>query len=209
VPGQVRHPLFARFAAWVAAREGELEHDLRRETLRGLRGRVVEVGAGSGASFEHYPEGVSEIVAVEPEPTLRAKAVEAAREAGRVRVVDAVADDLPFEDGSFDAAVVMGVLCSVPSQPDALAELRRVVRPGGELRFYEHVIGTSRRVSTLQRALAPGLAQVFGGCRADRDTGPAIARAGFRIERYRRFVVRGRAMDAPTATRLLGTARRP
>jgi hypothetical protein len=71
------------------------------------------------------------------------------------------------------------------------------------------VIGTSTRVSALQRALAPGLAKMFGGCRADRDTGLAIERAGFRIERYRRFVVRGRAIDAPTATRLLGVARRP
>jgi ubiquinone/menaquinone biosynthesis C-methylase UbiE len=206
---EVRHPLFARFAAFIASRESDPERDLRRETLAGLSGRVVEIGSGSGPNFQHYPEAVTELVAVEPEANLRAKAVEAARESGRpIRVVDAVAGDLPFEDGSFDAAVAVLVLCSVPSQVDALAELRRVVRPGGELRFYEHVIGTSKRLAGAQRALAPGLAKVFGGCRADRDTGAAIEQAGFRIERYRRFLVRN-FKDAPAAPRILGAARRP
>jgi ubiquinone/menaquinone biosynthesis C-methylase UbiE len=209
MPDEVRHPLFARFAAFIASRESDPERDLRRETVAGLSGRVIEIGSGSGPNFPHYPEAVTEIVAVEPEENLRAKAVEAARESGRpIRVVDAVADDLPFEDGSFDAAVAVLVLCSVPSQAGALAELRRVVRPGGELRFYEHVLGTSKRLTSLQRALAPGLAKVFGGCRADRDTGAAIEQAGFRIERCRRFLTR-KLVDAPAAPRILGVARRP
>jgi ubiquinone/menaquinone biosynthesis C-methylase UbiE len=209
VAAEIKHPLFARFATWVASREGDPEHDLRRETLAGLSGRVIEIGSGSGPNFAHYPDAVSEIVAVEPEENLRAKADEAARASGRpVRVIEAVADDLPFADESFDAAVAVGVLCSVPSQAAALAELRRVVRPGGELRFYEHVIGTSRRVAGVQRAVAPGLAKVFGGCRADRDTRAAIEQAGFRIQRYRRFV-RRTLIDAPTAPRILGNARRP
>jgi ubiquinone/menaquinone biosynthesis C-methylase UbiE len=205
----VEHPLFARFAAFIASNEGDAEQGFRRETLAGLRGRVIEIGSGSGPNFFHYPETVTEVVSVEPEPNLRAKAIEAARESGRpIRVVDAVADDLPFEDGTFDAAVAVLVLCSVPSQPAALAELRRVLRPGGELRFYEHVIGTSKRLAGLQRALAPALAQVFGGCRADRDTGAAIEDAGFRMERYRRFLTHKFA-DAPAAPRILGVARRP
>jgi ubiquinone/menaquinone biosynthesis C-methylase UbiE len=147
-------------------------------------------------------------VAVEPEAHLRARASEAARESGRpIRVIDALADDLPFEDGAFDAAVAVLVLCSVPSQPAALTELRRVVRPGGELRFYEHVIGSSKRLAGVQKALAPSLARVFGGCRADRDTGKAIEAAGFEIERCRRFLMRS-LIDAPAAPRILGTARR-
>jgi ubiquinone/menaquinone biosynthesis C-methylase UbiE len=206
--GEVDHPLFARFAEFVAKREGDEEVGRRREVLAGLSGRVIEIGSGSGPNFRHYPEAVSELVAVEPEDHLRAKAEESARESGRpIRVIDALADDLPFEDGSFDAAVAVLVLCSVPSQAAALAELRRVVRPGGELRFYEHVIGTSRRLAGLQRALAPGLARVFGGCRADRDTGAAIEAAGFRIERSRRFLERS-FMEAPAAPRILGVARR-
>jgi ubiquinone/menaquinone biosynthesis C-methylase UbiE len=208
VATEVDHPLFARFAAFIASREGDVEVDYRREALAGLRGRVVEIGSGSGPNFPHYPDTVIEVVAVEPEGHLRAKAIEAAgRAALPIRVVDAVADQLPFEDGSFDAAVAVLVLCSVPDQPAALAELHRVVRPGGELRFYEHVVGSSRRLAGLQRLLAPGLAKVFGGCRADRDTGSAIAAAGFRMERQRRFLTRKLA-DAPAAPRILGTARR-
>jgi ubiquinone/menaquinone biosynthesis C-methylase UbiE len=205
----VDHPLFARFAAFVAAREGDEDVDLRKETLAGLTGRVIEIGSGSGPNFAHYPETVSEVVSVEPEQHLRAMAEEEARRSARpIRVIDAVADKLPFEDGSFDAAVAVLVLCSVPSQATALEELRRVVRPGGELRFYEHVIGTSKRLAGMQRALAPGLAKVFGGCRADRDTGAAIERAGFRMERYRRFLIRN-LPEAPAAPRILGVARRP
>jgi ubiquinone/menaquinone biosynthesis C-methylase UbiE len=205
---EVDHPLFARFAEFIASSEGPVEVDRRRETLAGLRGRVIEIGSGSGPNFHHYPDAVTELIAVEPEAHLRAKAIEAARESGKpIRVVDAVADRLPFEDGHFDAAVAVLVLCSVPSQAAALGELHRVVRPGGELRFYEHVIGTSRRLSALQRSLAPGLAKVFGGCRADRDTGRAIEEAGFRIERNRRFLIRTIA-EVPAAPRILGAARR-
>jgi ubiquinone/menaquinone biosynthesis C-methylase UbiE len=208
MPAEVNHPLFARLAAFIAAREGPVEEGRRRETLAGLTGRVIEIGSGSGPNFRHYPNEVSELIAVEPEAHLRATAVEAARESARpIQVVDAVADRLPFEDGAFDAAVAVLVLCSVPSQAAALAELHRVVRPGGELRFYEHVIGTSRRLSLLQRSLAPGLSQVFGGCRADRDTGRAIEKAGFKIERCRRFLIRT-LNEAPAAPRILGTARR-
>lgn len=205
---EVEHPLFARFAAFIAASEGPIEQGRRRETVAGLSGRVIEIGSGSGPNFAHYPESVSELVAVEPEPNLRAKAQEAARDSGRpIQVIDAVADRLPFDDGAFDAAVAVLVLCSVPSQAAALAELHRVVRPGGELRFYEHVIGTSKRLSVLQRSLAPGLARVFGGCRADRDTGRAIEAAGFRIERNRRFLIRT-LNEVPAAPRILGAARR-
>jgi SAM-dependent methyltransferase len=204
----VEHPLFARVAAFLASREGDVERDYRRETLAGVSGRVIEIGSGSGPNFPYYPDAVTELVSVEPEPNLRAKAIEAAHASGRpITVVDAVADRLPFEDGRFDAAVAVLVLCSVPDQAAALAELHRVLRPGGELRFYEHVIGSSRRLATVQRAMAPGLAKVFGGCRADRDTGAAIEAAGFRLESYRRFL-RRTVMDAPAAPRILGVARR-
>src|SRR4051794_7422805 len=104
----------------------------RRELLDGLEGRVVEIGAGTGASFRHYPLGVSEVVAVEPEPYLHALATQAARGAAvPVRVVDATAEALPLDDGSCDAAVASLVLCSVADPAVALAELRRVLRPGG------------------------------------------------------------------------------
>src|SRR3954470_8369162 len=135
------HPLFARL--WIKASpkaedKGAGAH--RDDMLAGLSGRVLELGAGNGLNFAHYPATVTEVVAVEPEPTLRAAAQTAAGEAPvPVRVVEGVADRLPAEEGEFDAAVASLVLCSVPDQASALAELKRVIRPGGDLRFYEHV----------------------------------------------------------------------
>ena len=109
---------------------------------------MIEVGAGNGLNFPHYPADVEELVAVEPEEYLRERAVAAVRTAPvPIRVLDGVAGRLPAGDGSFDAAVVSGVLCSVPDQGSALADLRRVLRPGGELRFYEHVRGGIPRAS--------------------------------------------------------------
>ena len=182
---EVRHPLFARaFHRLSRLMERELGSQ-RDELLAGLCGRVLELGAGNGASFAHYPGTVDEVIAVEPEPYLRAKATQAAARAPRpVTVVDAVADALPVEDAGIDAAVCSLVLCSVPDQASALAELRRVLRAGGELRFLEHVRsptpGKARAQALLDRSGAwPKLA---GGCHCARDTAAAIAGAGFQIE---------------------------
>ena len=148
-------PIFARMLARAAVceeRRGGAEH--RRRLLADLSGRVVELGAGSGVSFAHYPGTVTELVAVEPEEHLRAMAQEAAREAPvPVTVVEGVADALPLDDASMDAGVVTAVLCSVPDPAAALAELRRVIRPGGELRFFEHVAADTPRLARFQRVL--------------------------------------------------------
>jgi ubiquinone/menaquinone biosynthesis C-methylase UbiE len=207
---QVNHPLFARFLAFVASRtEGGEEDELRRELLAGLRGRVIEVGAGTGPNFRLYPETVSEVVAVEPEDYLRSKAEEAAARAERpISLVDAVADSLPFEDASFEAAVVAQVLCSVPDQATALAELRRILKPGGELRFYEHVLARHPRFARFQRLAGLVTPHLAGGCHPNRDTGRAIEDAGFAIERCRRFNFRQSALDLPVTPRILGAARR-
>jgi ubiquinone/menaquinone biosynthesis C-methylase UbiE len=188
--------------------EGTEEDDIRRELVAGLSGRVIEIGSGTGPNFRLYPDAVSELVAVEPEDYLRARAEEAAgRAAPPVRMVDALADELPFEDRSFDAAVAAQVLCSVPSQATALAELRRVLRPGGELRFYEHVIARQPRYARFQRVAGRVTPHVAGGCHPDRDTGRAIEQAGFTIERCRRFIFRSSLLDLPVAPRILGVAR--
>ena len=207
---EVRHPLFARFLAFVSARaEGGEEDDIRRELLAGLSGRVVEVGAGTGPNFRLYPGTVTEIVAVEPEKYLRAKAEATAAQSRRaIRLVDAIADRLPFEDASFDAAVAAQVLCSVPSQATALVELRRVLKPGGELRFYEHVLARDSRRARFQRLAGRVTPHVAGGCHPDRDTGRAIEEAGFAIERCRRFSFQPTLLDLPVAPRILGVARR-
>jgi ubiquinone/menaquinone biosynthesis C-methylase UbiE len=181
---------------------------LRQELLAGVSGRVVEVGAGNGINFEHYPQGVSELIAVEPEPYLRRQAESAAAEAPvPVRVVSAVAASLGLPAGSVDALVVCGVLCSVPDQREALSEFRRVLRTGGELRFYEHV--RSRRGSFVrwQRCVDGPWSRAMGGCHTDRDTLGAIVDAGFRIERCRGFAFPPAARLYPVAPRILGVAR--
>jgi SAM-dependent methyltransferase len=207
-----RRPLFARCLARSAAIAERKGADvLRRRLVDGLAGRVVEIGAGSGIQFRHYPATVGEVVAIEPEPTLRAMATEAAREAPvPVRVLDGLADALPLDDASVDAAVCAGVLCSVDDPAAALRELARVIRPGGELRFYEHVASPRPRAAALQRALdASGLwGRAMGGCHAARRTDAAIATAGFAIERLERFSFRPTVLDIPVAPKAFGSARR-
>ena len=168
------------------------------------------MGAGAGSNFGHYPATVDEVVAVEPEPFLRERAREAAgRAAVRIEVVDGVADALPAQDGSFDAAVACLVLCTVPDQARALAELRRVLRPGGELRFYEHIRSDRRAVALSQRAVdAVFWPRAFGGCHTARDTPAAIAAAGFDVEDQRSMWVNPMPIAFPVATHAIGRARR-
>jgi ubiquinone/menaquinone biosynthesis C-methylase UbiE len=205
----VKHPLFARGYAWLARKEDEAGNfDNRRELLAGLSGRVIEVGSGIGSNFAHYPETVTEVVAVEPEPYLRQRSEQAAATAPvPVRVIDGVADELPVEDASLDAGVVSLVLCSVPDQDAALSELHRKIKPGGELRFYEHVISNRESRRRVQRLLDKTFyPRVAGGCHLTRDTREAIDRAGFIVQRSRRFPFPPGKLGIP---HILGSARRP
>jgi ubiquinone/menaquinone biosynthesis C-methylase UbiE len=207
----VHHPVFARLYERISAtadRRGGDRH--RAELLDGLAGRVIEVGAGNGRNFSHYPSGVSEVLAVEPEAKLRESAhARVARARVAVRVVDGVADRLPAEEGSFDAGVASLVLCTVPDPDAALAELRRVIRPGGELRFYEHVVSQRRGTARLERALdATVYPHLAGGCHLARDTLAAIEHAGFEIRSCRRFAF-GPSALGPQVAHILGTASAP
>jgi len=208
---QVSNPLFARFFDRFAAKDkGRGEDDLRRELLAGLSGRVVEVGPGNGINFEHYPDSVSELIAVEPEPYLRGAAERTAASIELdVRVVEGVAEELPIETGSAEAVVVAGVLCSVPDQAAALAEFRRVLRPGGELRFYEHVRSRRPGFARFQDLSALVWPRLMGGCQPNRETLAAIERAGYRIERCRGFGFPANARAYPVRPRILGVACAP
>lgn len=143
-------------------------------------------------------------MAVEPEAYLRCRAMHSAsRAAVPVTVIDGTADALPAEDASFDVAVASLVLCSVGDQSAALTELYRVLRAGGELRFYEHVISQRPRAAGLEERLDEWNVwpRIFGGCHVARDTATAIEAAGFVIERRRRF---------PNGlSHVLGVARKP
>lgn len=183
------------------------QNERRRRLLSGLSGRVVEIGAGTGLTFSHYPPTVTSVLAVEPDPRRRRAAGRAARSACvPIVVVDAVGEELPMPDAVADAAVASLALCSVASITDALAELRRVLRPMGELRFFEHVLAERGPRRLLQRASAPVYARVPGGCHIDRDTVASIASAGFAIERCDRFMHADGALE-PALPHVLGIAR--
>ncbi|KNB53883.1 class I SAM-dependent methyltransferase [Streptomyces caatingaensis] len=209
----VHHPLFARFyakAGPVLDRRAGMA-DRRRELLAGLSGRVIEVGAGQGLNFPYYPRAVSEVVAVEPERLLRRRAAQAAVRCGvPVDVVPAVAEALPVKSEAFDAAVVSLVLCSVRDVPRALAELRRVLRPGGELRFFEHGVADGGVLPAVQRALDRTVwPRLFGGCHTSRDPLAAIGAAGFAIGTWRRLRVPDGPVRLPSSPCVTGVAVRP
>jgi SAM-dependent methyltransferase len=206
---RVSHPLFARLYIRGSRRCVPEEDAHRRRLVDGLSGRVIEVGAGNGLNFPFYPATVEQVLAVEPEPLLRAAAVEAARTASvPTTVVDGVAARLPAEDESFDAGVASLMLCSVRDQERALAEFHRVIRPGGELRFYEHVVAERPAGRRLQRLADVTLwPHVAGGCHLSRDTAAEIAGAGFVVERCERFLFS--PVGIPRIPHILGIARRP
>jgi ubiquinone/menaquinone biosynthesis C-methylase UbiE len=207
---QVSHPLCARlYAKQANGAESKGLADQRRTMLDGLAGSVVEIGAGNGLNFDHYPSSVTVVHAFEPDPYLRRLAVAAAAATPlSISVGEARAEELPLEDTSVDAAVASLVLCSVKDIDRAVCELHRVLRPGGELRFNEHVVSDHRVWRTLQRAADATLwPAVSGGCHLARDTRAALEEGGFEVEQVTRFGFRVSALDPPKS-HLLGIARR-
>lgn len=208
----VHHPVFARFYARMSV-TADLKGgvaDRREELLAGLSGRVIEIGAGNGLNFAHYPGAVSEVVAIEPERSLRQLAAGAALRADvPVDVVPGTAEALPVKSEAFDAAVVSLVLCTVRDLPRALAEIKRVLRPGAELRFFEHTLAPGRALAAAQRAADRTLwPLLFGGCHTARDTVTAIEDAGFELGVYRRFRIPDSGVQLPSSPCVLGVARR-
>ncbi|MCN9243369.1 class I SAM-dependent methyltransferase [Streptomyces sp. RY43-2] len=209
----VRHPLFARYYARVVGpgleKAGITRY--RRRLLAELSGSVLEIGAGNGLNFPHYPSEVRQVLAVEPEPRLRGLAEQAARTAPvDVRVVDGRAEQLPVPDASFDAVVACLTLCSVADQGAALGEIRRVLRPGGRLRFFEHVRADTPGMRRVQRAMDATLWPLLaGGCHTGRDTRTAMATAGFILTQVETFAFPETRIPLPAATHILGTAELP
>jgi ubiquinone/menaquinone biosynthesis C-methylase UbiE len=143
----------------------------RRRLLAHARGGVLEVGAGTGLNLELYPEGISEIVLVEPEPAMARRLEQRVRALARTaRIVRAEAEALPFPDGAFDTLVCTLVLCSVGDPARALSEFRRVLRPEGSLLFLEHVRSDDPGTARLQSRINPVWRFVSNGCNCNRHT---------------------------------------
>ncbi|MDZ7731128.1 MAG: class I SAM-dependent methyltransferase [Natrialbaceae archaeon] len=138
--------------------------------LEGLSGRVLEIGAGTGANFPYVDGEDIEYHAIEPDPHMRSRAVETATETGlAVDLHDSRAESLPFDDGSFDAVVAGLVFCTIEDPDTALDEVVRVLRSGGEFRFLEHVHG-SGITGVGQDFIEPLWSRLAGGCRLTRDS---------------------------------------
>ena len=196
-----QHPRFARaFARFVPGmdRRGAAGH--RRAIVSPLSGRVVEIGAGTGATFRFYPPAVNDVLALEPDDYLRAIATREARDAPvPVRVQRGHSEAIPVAGGSVDAVVVSLLLCSVPDQGRALAEISRVLRPGGILAFYEHVRSHNRILAAGEDLITPAFCRVAGGCHPNRDTVQAITEAGFVVDELQRFGFSVRRFVPPVA----------
>ena len=152
----------------------------RRELVAGARGRVVEIGAGTGLNLPHYSDRVEELVLTEPEPAMRRKLARRCERVGRAaRISDASALHLPFRDASVDTVVSTLVLCTVPDPEAALREIARVLRPGGQLLFIEHIRSGSRLLAAYQDVMLRPWRGFAGGCVCNRPTLQLMQACGF------------------------------
>jgi SAM-dependent methyltransferase len=197
---------FARVGPRMDAR-GAAAH--RRRLVEAAYGAVVEIGAGYGATFAYYPSAVTSVLALEPDPTLRALALAGAAKAPvPVAVHDGVAESLPAADETVDVVVSSLVLCSVANQSAVLAEVLRVLRPGGLLLFYEHVRSEHRVLAAVEDLLTPLWSRVGGGCHLNRDTAAGIAEAGLTLQNVERFGFSALPGN-PRLAHILGAAAKP
>ena len=156
-------------------------NEMRRGLVADASGRVLEIGAGTGANFPHYNGGIESLVVTEPQAAMVRRLHRAAHEqAPHAQVLRAPAEDLPFEDDSFDTVVSTLVLCGVDDQPRALREARRVLRPGGRLLFIEHVRADDPGLARLQDRMN-WLNRIVAGCDCNRPTLSTIAETGFTV----------------------------
>jgi ubiquinone/menaquinone biosynthesis C-methylase UbiE len=181
-----KNPWFARlYDPLLAPLEWLVLRRARREVVAEAKGLVLEVGAGTGLNLPHYRRA-KQVVATDPDPEMLRRAEPRARKA-TVPVCLVVADGqaLPFPDAVFDTVVATCVLCSIPDPDAAFREMRRVLRPSGEVRLLEHVRAASPRIGRLQDRLTPAWSRIAGGCHLNRKTIQSAERTGFAVELIR------------------------
>lgn len=208
-PTTLNHPFFARIWKFMSSHETEWLHDRRRENLDGLSGRVLEVGAGTGTNFAFYPPTVTEVVAVEPETHLQETAAQAASAAAvPVKLLATTVEALDVDE-PFDAVVCSLVLCSVEQPENVLRQLYSLLRPGGELRYFEHVASRGARGGLQRLADATVWPRLFGNCHTHRETEQLITAAGFAPGDSRRGMQFPVWVPLPVTEFALGSAYRP
>jgi ubiquinone/menaquinone biosynthesis C-methylase UbiE len=161
--------------------------EMRRDTLAAAQGRTIDLGAGTGANLALYPDAASELILAEPDPHMAKRLREKLANSGRrAELVEASAEQLPFEDSSFDTAVFTLVLCTVPNPAAALSEAARVLKPGGKLLFVEHVRAEDPGLARWQDRLEKPWRFIGDGCHCNRDTVANIEASPFTLERAER-----------------------
>jgi len=201
------HPIFAVFYRWFGALGDRGESAARRRRLLAdAEGVVVEIGAGTGLNFPHYPAGL-EVAATEPDPhMLKAAQKAASRAKAKVTVLRAAAEALPLPSRSADVVVSTLVLCSVPDQAAALAEAYRVLKPGGRLLLLEHVRAGDPALARTQDRRERTQVRFAGGCHPNRDTLRAVVAAGFDARAVEDVTLPGMRITRPG---IAGVARKP
>lgn len=202
------HPLFAALYDLCQRPAARILDPWRKRVAGGAEGRVLEIGIGTGLNLPFYPpDRVQRLVGLDPDPHMRRRAAARARRLGvSLELVAAPAEEIPFASGSFDTVIATHVFCTVADPPQALAEVFRVLRPGGRFRFLEHVRATDERTARWQDRLTPIWRWVAAGCHPNRRTAEAIQDAGFVFEELERFDLPG---GGPARPQVFGVARRP
>ncbi len=202
----MRKRLFAWMYGRIDRNTRRVTASLRAELVGDLTGDILEIGCGPGGNLAHYPEG-ARVTATDYSTHMLARArseVESGEVSASITLERAEAGRLNYPDASFDAVVSTLVLCSVGNQADTLAEIHRVLRPGGQLRLWEHVRSPRRLIAAAEAVVTPVYSQFADGCHLHRDTAASVRAAGFEVIREDRPRVRGHPLQ-----NLVMTARRP